>query len=189
MPPLPFAPEETNVPPAETTKAGSISRVLRLSMLRPDGRQIDYDEPFKNNEASYNEACLKLSERERQKTAEGWDKMARPILQTEDNGTDIVTRALVGKEWDFIGDPAVPPGRAGQPPELAVDQPSTNGSSPVAPHPTVRGRTVGTNDRSEAFLEALGELCMAHKMVIVGDDLRLEDFSMKAFRRLLAMGE
>ncbi len=184
---------------AETTKAGSRTLTLRLSMLHPNGKQIDYDQPVKNDKTSYDAACQMLSDRERQKVAEGWDRMGRLILETEDIGTDIVTRALHGKEWDFVGEPGVPPGKAVQSPEKEVEATPTNGSisavqvipppKPAAPKPSVDHATGWSPDRSEAFLEALGELCMAHKMIVVGENLRLEAFSMKAFRRLLAMGE
>ncbi len=166
---------------AETTKEGARSLSLRLSLMHPDGRQVDYDQPLKNSQESYDSARQMLSDREREKVAAGWDALGRYILETVDEGTDIKTRMLVGKTWEFVGEPAVPPAKT---PNDTPKPPAANGHAPKpgVPPPT-------ENPSEEVFLEALGELCLKHRFVLAGDNLRLETFTMKAFRKLLAIGE
>ena len=106
------------MPAAESTKEGSRTVSLRLSMMTPDGLAVDYDESGKNDQASYDAACLKLSDRKRTKVASGWDVLGRFIIETEDVGADIRTRMLRGKTWEFVGEPAepaeTPPHREGE---------------------------------------------------------------------------
>ncbi len=174
------------MPGAETTKEGAHSVVLRLSLMRPEGLTVDYDEPVLNNLASYDAARAKLSDREREKVAQGWDVLGRFIVQTVDRGTDIETRVLRGKTWEFVGEPAEPPDKP------RVEKPATtavNGrSSSAVASEKFRHNDGITAEPSEAFLLELGELCMKHKVVIEGDGLRLSPFSMKAFRNLLSLG-
>ncbi len=174
------------MPPTETTKEGARSMSLRLSLMHPDGRQVDYDQPLKNSQESYDSARQLLSDREREKVAAGWDSLGRYILETVDEGTDIKTRMLVGKTWEFVGPPAVPPAKT-----VLPTQPSIIASNGVVQVPGVPQRVPPPteNPSEEVFLEALGELCLKHRFVVAGDNLRLEAFTLKGLRKVLALGE
>ncbi len=172
------------MPPAETTKEGARSMSLRLSLMHPDGRQVDYDQPLKNSQESYDSARQMLSDREREKVAAGWDSLGRYILEMVDEGTDIKTRMLVGKTWEFVGPPAVPPAKTPNTND-APKPPTANGH---APKPAV-APPAASDSPQEAFLETLGELCLKHRFVVTGDNLRLEAFTLKGLRKLLALGE
>ncbi len=176
------------MPPAETTKEGARSLSLRLSLMHPDGRQVDYDQPLKNSQESYDSARQMLSDREREKVAAGWDALGRYILETVDEGTDIKTRMLVGKTWEFVGPPAVPPAKTPN----ANDPPKPPAANGHAPKPAVAVPTVApppSDSPQEAFLEALGELCLKHRFVVAGAYLRLEPLTLTGLRNLLALVE
>ena len=187
------------MPAAESTKEGSRTVSLRLSMMTPDGLAVDYDESVKNDQASYDAACLKLSDRERAKVASGWDVLGRFIIETEDVGADIRTRMLRGKTWEFVGEPAKPPETPRVEKEKLNGQKreeeKSNGNVPIAPGTagdvsTVHPCTVAAGESAaEAFLLELGELCMRRRLVLEGDGLRVVPFTMKAFRKLLAVEE
>jgi hypothetical protein len=169
-------------------KANVDLRFLRLEMMRPDGNVIHYDELFKADQASYDAAREKLSNKEREKVAEGWDVVTHAIVQsTEQQGEHY----LHGKTWELVGEPAVSPARpfvdaspmpANAPANGIQMAPTPLSAAVIHQPPPIAGD-------ADAFLEALGELCMTYKMVITGDYLALKPFSMKAFRQLMNLGE
>lgn len=179
----------------ETKGETAVTVILRLSVMNPNGKIIDYDEPLaRQDQTSFDAARQKLSDKQREKIAEGWDFVRRSIVHSsEKDGVRILN-----KEWELIGDPGTPPVK-----QLVerTDAPSTvppgtvqvdHVDKPDAPI-TVPGGAVPTPRASPAnasFLEELGELCVKHQVVIEGDHLqgvRLAPFNIKAFLRLMRM--